>query len=128
MLPATDREVHIRLVNLAKRAANHPRRPSVDEFGQLTYGGRSVFLSPIDNRLARTLIERFGAVVAEQELIDQVWPEGATNQALRVHVSRLRQRIASLDLTIQCVRHTGYLMAETSTVNPRAVAASASSG
>jgi hypothetical protein len=128
MLPATDREVHIRLVNLAKRAANHPRRPSVDEFGQLKYGARSVFLSPIDNRLARALIENFGAVVAEPELIDQVWPEGATNQALRVHFSRLRQRIASLDLTIQCVRHAGYLMAESGTVNPGAVAASASSG
>jgi hypothetical protein len=128
MLPATDRELQIRLVNLARRAARHPRRPSVEEFGQLKYGGRSVFLSPIDNRLARALIDNFGAVVAEQALIDHVWPEGATNQALRVHVSRLRQRISSLDLTIQCVRHAGYLMAETGTVNPGAVAASESSG
>jgi hypothetical protein len=111
-LPASDREIHIRLVNLAKRAANHPRRPSVDEFGQLSYGGRGVFLSPIDHRLARALVESYGTVVAEQELIEQVWPEGATNQALRVHVSRLRQRIRPLELTIRCVRHTGYVMTE----------------
>jgi len=106
-LPATEREIQIRLVNLARRAANHPRRPVINEFGQLKFGSGFAFLSPIDHRLAEALIERYGTVVEEQELLDFVWPEGATNQALRVHVSRLRQKLLPLELTIRCVRHAG---------------------
>src|SRR5262245_35703066 len=76
-LPATDLEIRTRMLGLARRAAHHSPLPSVDDLGQLSYRGRSTFLSPIDQRLASTLIERYGAVVAEQELVDRVWPEGA---------------------------------------------------
>lgn len=111
-LPATDVEIRTRLVGLAKRAAHHSPRPQVDELGQCTHRGRSVFVSQIDQRLAQALVEHFGSVVTEQQLIARVWPEGATNQALRVHVSRLRQRVEPIGLSITCVRGTGYVMTE----------------
>jgi DNA-binding response OmpR family regulator len=111
-LPAGDAEIRARMLGLAHRAANHFRVPNVDELGHLSHRGRSVFLSPIDQRLAHALIERFGEVVAEPDLIEAVWPEGATNQALRVHVSRLRQRIAPTGLQVKCVRSSGYVMTD----------------
>ena len=111
-LPATDAEIRARMLGLAQRAAHHNRVPRVDDLGHLSHRGRSVFLSPIDQRLAHALIERFGEVVAEPALIEAVWPEGATNQALRVHVSRLRQRIAPIGLNVKCVRSSGYVMTD----------------
>jgi hypothetical protein len=113
-LPASDLEIETRLVNLAKRAANHPRHPTIDDVGRLEYRGRSLFLSPLDQQLAQVLVENFGAIVDEQELINKVWPGGARNQVLRVHVSRLRQRLSPLELTIKCVRNAGYLIQEAS--------------
>jgi two-component system OmpR family response regulator len=112
MLPASDVELQTRLANLAKRAASHPRPPAIDDFGHLTYRSGSLFLSRIDQRLAQALIENFGHVVAEAELIETVWSDGATNQVLRVHVSRLRQRLKPLGLTIKCARSAGYALAE----------------
>jgi hypothetical protein len=112
-LPANDVELQARLANLAKRAASHPRPPAIDDFGQLVHRGNSLFLSPIDQRLAQTLVESFGGIVADKTLIETVWPAGGTNQVLRVHVSRLRQRLKPLGLTIKCARNAGYVMAET---------------
>lgn len=118
-LPASDIELQTRLANLAKRAASHPRPPAIDAFGQLTHRGGSLFLSPIDQRLAQALVEKFGGIVAEAELIETVWPDGATNQVLRVHVSRLRQRLKPLGLTIKCARNAGYVMAEATRLESR---------
>ena len=111
-LPADEAEIRIRMLGLARRAAHHSPRPAVDPLGHLSHRGHSVFLSPIDQRLAHALIERFGEVVAERDLIQAVWPEGATNQALRVHVSRLRQRIDPVGLKVKCVRSSGYVMTD----------------
>jgi len=112
VLPATDVEIQTRLINLARRAARHSRRPTVDHLGQVTHRGRSVFLPPTDQRVMQALVENFGAIVTEPELIEKVWPDGATNQVLRAHVSRLRHRLAPIDLTIKCVRKAGYVIAE----------------
>ena len=122
VLPASDAEVEARLVNLARRAEHHPRPPTIDAFGQLTYRGRSRFLSPVEQRLAQTLIDNFGVIVGEQDLREKVWPDGATEQRLRVHVSRLRRRLLPIDLTIKCVRKTGYLIAGSATLEPGAEA------
>jgi DNA-binding response OmpR family regulator len=111
VLPASDAEVEARLINLARRAEHHPRPPTIDAFGQLTYRGRSRFLSPVEQRLAQTLIDSFGVIVGERDLRTKVWSDGATEQRLRVHVSRLRRRLSPIDLTIKCVRNAGYLMA-----------------
>jgi hypothetical protein len=111
-LPASDLEVQTRLATLAARAARHPSRPTLDPFGQLTYCGRSLFLSPTDEHIVRTLVERFGEVVEDDELLERVWPNGGASQTLRVHISRLRRRVAPLGLTLTCVRGAGYILAD----------------
>ena len=101
---------------LEHRASKHPARPTVDEYGQIAHRGRALFLSPLDQRIARLLVECFGAVVHDNELLDQVWPVGGSSQALRVHVSKLRRRVAAIGLTITSVRNVGYVMRELSDV------------
>jgi hypothetical protein len=109
-MPATDADVLARLHALEERLTNHPQLPTIDQYGELIYRQGSVFLSPIEQRLGQTLIERLGDVISDDELCTTVWPAGANTQSLRVVVSRLRSRIAPLGLTIECVRDVGYVM------------------
>jgi hypothetical protein len=111
-LPADDVDVRARVVSLSRRAAHHPIVPVVDEHGQLTHRGLAVFLSPLEHRLVVPLIENFGHGVADEELVDGAWPEGGGEQVLRVHVSRLRRRIAPLGLSVVSIRGFGYLLRE----------------
>jgi hypothetical protein len=111
-LGASDMEIQARLSALATRAANHPGRASVNEFGQLSYRGRSLFLSPTDQRIIEALVEHFGEVVEDDDLLASTWPDGGNTQVLRVHISRLRRRVRPLGLGITSVRGTGYLITE----------------
>lgn len=107
-LPADDQDVRARLEALSMRAAHHPAVPELDGFGQLSFAGRRVFLSLIDERVARVLVESFDRVVAEDRLLYDVWPDGGKTNKVRVHISRLRKRLLPLDLEITAVRHHGY--------------------
>jgi two-component system OmpR family response regulator len=109
-LPVDDASLRARLVALAAHAQRHPTVPALDEHGQLSHRGETVFLSMTDQRIAEALIEQFGRVVSEEELLERVQPESRNDQTLRVNVSRLRRRIAPLGLAITCVRGHGYLM------------------
>jgi len=111
-LPADDADVRARVVSLSRRAAHHPVVPAVDELGQLTHRGVAVFLSPLEHRLVVPLIENFGHGVADDVLVHEAWPEGGGEKVLRVHVSRLRRRIAPLGLTVVSIRGFGYLLRE----------------
>jgi len=111
-LPADDEDLRARLVALAERAARHPSRPVVDGYGQLSYRGTTVFLSSVDEQITKILVENFGHPVPAEGLIPRVWPQHGTNENLRVHISRLRHRIAPLGLTITNVKSHGYVMRE----------------
>jgi hypothetical protein len=111
-LPADDQDVHARLTALVERASRHPTAPIIDEYGGITYRGTTVFLSCIDERIAKILIERLGHPVPAEELISRVWAEDGTNETLRVHVTRLRHRLAPLALMITNIRGHGYVLAE----------------
>lgn len=111
-LPADDADVRARLTTLTRRAEHHPTRPVVDEFGQLSYRGMRLFLSPIDQRIVETLLAHYDDVVHEDEL-RRDWPGRGGNGTLRVHVSRLRRRLDPLGLTITSVRNVGYMLAAT---------------
>jgi len=115
-LPADDADVRARVRALERRAANHPARISIEDSGQLTYRDRTVYLSPLEQRIAQVLIDRFRTIVDDQELINQVWPNGASSVALRVHLSRLRNHLAPLGLAITGVRNQGHVMHETTDV------------
>jgi two-component system, OmpR family, response regulator len=111
-LPADDEDVRVRVTALAERAARHPTAPVVDDYGQVSHERRTVFLPPIEQRVAKVLIGNFGHPVLTEELTSCVWAQGGSNLALRVHVSRLRHRLAPLGLTITNIRRCGYLMRE----------------
>lgn len=113
-LPADDCDVRARLLSLSRRAARHPMLPTLDDVGQLTHRGASVFLSPVDQRVAAVLVESFGTAVRDCDLARRAWPAGSSEQTLRVHISRLRRRLAQLGLTITSVRNVGYVMHEES--------------
>ncbi len=109
-LPADDADVRARLIALARRAEHHPRRPTLDDHGQLERNGACVILSPLEHQIAAPLIEHFGDAVSDDVLIASAWHEGGNEDTLRVHVSRLRRRLAPVGLKIVSVRAYGYVM------------------
>ena len=76
-LPVDDASLRARLVALAAHARRHPMVPSLDEHGQLSHRGETVFLSITDQRIAQVLIENFGHVVSEETLLERARPDGA---------------------------------------------------
>jgi hypothetical protein len=112
-LPATDDDIVERLTSLHARSHTHPPAPIIDDWGQVSFRDHSVFLSPLEHALMQTFAHTFKTAVREAELMRCAWPDGdGSSNGLRVHVSRLRKRIAPLNLTITTIRGYGYLMTE----------------
>jgi two-component system, OmpR family, response regulator len=110
-LPSDDRDIRARLNGLRRRAEDAIGVPSVDRHGRLLFRRSWVQLSPIEERLARLLIEAGEAVVAEDQLLDRGWPSGRpSSNALRVHLHRLRRRVGPLGLEIRNVRSDGWIL------------------
>jgi DNA-binding response OmpR family regulator len=110
-LPVGSDELELRLTTLRARAARQPAAPAIDDSGLLRVRGSFVTLTPLEERLTRPLLTKFGAVVAADTLIDAGWPNGLTNpRALKVHISRLRPKLIPLGLAITPVRGRGYIL------------------
>jgi biotin operon repressor len=122
-LPADDVDLRARLTALAQRAARHPTAPVVEEHGCVSHRGGTVFLPPVDEQVARALIEHLGHPVSPEELRARAWSGGGSDTALRVHISRLRRRLAPLGLTISSVRRRGYLIRDAEPVDETSAAA-----
>ena len=108
-LPAEDAEVRARLASLASRAARHPVRPTVDTHGRLKHRDAVVHLSPVEHQLAALLVAQLESSVSNEDLIQSAHLEGVES-TLRVHVSRLRRRLASVGLTVTSVYGYGYVL------------------
>jgi len=112
--PSPDTDMRARLDTLAVRSASNGTAsvpPSVDDDGVARYLGGWVSLPPVEARLTRLLLDRFGAVVSREALAKAGWPDGAPGRnALDVHVLRLRRRLAEIGLAIRTVRSRGYLL------------------
>jgi hypothetical protein len=107
--PEIDRRA--RSAALSARAAHHGPRPALDGEGVLRYRDRWACLSPVEHRLAASLVERFGAVVGRDSLSRRAWPDGVPSRnALDVHMLRLRRRLDPLGLEVRTVRARGYLL------------------
>lgn len=113
-VPASESDVRARVAGLEARARLHRAdtdRPEVDGDGVLRYANQWVALPPVEARLTRPLVERFGTVVGRDILTKVAWPEGApVRNVLDVHMLRLRRRVAPLGVTITTVRSRGYLL------------------
>jgi DNA-binding response OmpR family regulator len=122
-LPADDVDMRARLTALAERAARHPSVPVFEDYGCLSHRGATVFLPPVDEQVARALVEHIGKPVPVDELRARAWPDGGSDTALRVHISRLRRRLSPLGLAITSVRNRGYLIRDAGAVDPTTAAA-----
>jgi hypothetical protein len=111
-IPTPDPDVRARLDTLALRWRSlAPRRPSLDGDGVVRFGGAWVSLPPVETRITRLLLDRFGAVVSRDALARAGWPDAAPGRnALDVHVLRLRRRLVPVGLAIRTVRSRGYLL------------------
>ena len=114
-VPADDLDVRFRVDALAGRAARHvTETPDLDPDGVLRFSSAWVSLPPVEARLARALVDKYGAVVGRDALARAGWGEGAPGRnALDVHVLRLRRRLATVGLSIKTVRSRGYLLEPT---------------
>jgi hypothetical protein len=112
-LPSDERDIDARMHGLRARAsASAPaNRPELDGKGRLLRGGEWVPLSPTEEQLCTLLIDAFGEVVADTTLIATAWPQGTgTPTGLRLQMTRLRRRIADLQLEVRSVRGKGYVL------------------
>jgi len=113
-LPADERDVAARILLLTRRVDPPPERPRVDANGRLLFRNAWVALSPTEARLASVLAENFEQVVPESELGRRGWPAGPwQTSALRVHLTRLRQRLAPLGLEVRGIRLQGFILQTT---------------
>jgi DNA-binding response OmpR family regulator len=111
-VPASTADVAARCRCLVRRASTQRRALHLDHFGRLHRDGRWLLIqSPIERRLLAHLLLHPGAVVGYGQLIEVGWDgDGATANALRVHVARLNRRIVTLDLAIRGIREIGYVL------------------
>ncbi len=109
-LPVDEGDIRVRVDTLARRA-EQLLVPSIDSDDVVHYDGTLAPLSPVEARLARSLVERFRSVVSRSDLTRAAWGGDAPGRnALDVHVSRLRRRLDRAGLKIQTVRSRGYLL------------------
>jgi DNA-binding response OmpR family regulator len=111
-IPAPETDVRARLDTLMLRARRQaPTLPTIDDDGVVRHDGAWVSLPPVEARITRMLLDRFGAVVSREVLSRAGWPDGAPGRnALDVHVLRLRRRLTAVGLAIRTVRSRGYLL------------------
>lgn len=113
-VPAAEADVAARVAALVERGRLHlSALPTIDDDGVLHFGSSWVALPPVELRLTRSLVERFGAVVGREAITKAGWPSGAPQRnALDVHILRLRRRLAPVGLAIRTIRSRGYLLEE----------------
>lgn len=112
-LPAPPDDVRARVLGLLRRVeSREANRPRIDDEGVVRHGDAWTALPPVEARLARTMLDRLGAVVSRPSLERAGWPDGTpARNRLDVHVHRLRRRLVDMSLEIRTVRARGYLLA-----------------
>ena len=84
--------------------------PSIGPGGLLTFRNRSVFLSEHNALLAIVFVYYFGSLLTDLELLDRVWPEGATRSTVRMCLRQLDRQLATIGLTIADVGEHSHVM------------------
>lgn len=113
--PAEASDISARLQGLRQRAARRPSpRPVLTDDGLLRAGGSWVALSRTEQRIAQSLVARFGELVPMPALAESLGD--GTNTRLTTCIARLRRRIEPLGLIVRSVRLRGYLMTYASAI------------
>jgi len=74
--------------------------PSLGPRGQLTYRHRTICLSERNAMLASVFVYHFEEELTDLELLDRIWPDGATRFTVRMCLRQLDRRLARVGLTI----------------------------
>jgi DNA-binding response OmpR family regulator len=111
-VPADEVDLHVRVETLDRRArAIEPIPPELDQDDVIRVNGAWVALPPVEAKLTRALLDRYGRVVGRDALHAAAWPTGLPRRnVLDVHVLRLRRRLEPLGLIIRTVRGRGYVL------------------
>ena len=111
--PVDETEMHARLEALRLRVRCHRIAvPELDEEGFLRFASRQVYLPPVEARLARALLDRFGRVVGATSLMRAGWPgQPPSRGKLDVRIHRLRRRLVPIGLVVTTVRQRGWMLA-----------------
>jgi DNA-binding response OmpR family regulator len=81
---------------------------------EVTAGGESVILTPLEFRLLQTLLERPGRIQTRETLLSDVWGIDAEIETRTVdtHIKRLRQKLGPSGEFIETIRGIGYRFME----------------
>lgn len=83
----------------------------LDEFGVLRCGDAWISLSPTQEAIMRSLLDRLGEAVGRQQLAATIWPDSAPDShAIDVHIHKLRPRLQDLGLVIHTLRGRGFML------------------
>ncbi|MFF4116881.1 helix-turn-helix domain-containing protein [Streptomyces sp. NPDC001714] len=109
--PVSRADFAARVAALRARAGTH-RIPALDQDGLLRYGTRMVPVSPTQMNLLQPLVERYGTLVARHELIALLRDRRGTasQNALDLHIMRIRRKVVSLGLRVRTASGRGYLL------------------
>ncbi|MGW0605924.1 winged helix-turn-helix domain-containing protein [Streptomyces sp. NPDC002644] len=109
--PITREDFAVRVEALRARAGTHSA-PLLDQDGLLRYGTQVVAVSPTETYLLRPLVQRFGSLVAREELLGLLSARSGTasRNALDLHVMRIRRRLLPLGLRLRTASRRGYLL------------------
>ncbi len=82
--------------------------------GQLLFAGKQFDLTKKETIILQTLIARAGRVVSKRQLIDQLsdFVDESSDNAVEVHIHRLRKKLETADVFINTVRGFGYVLEE----------------
>lgn len=116
-VPSSAADITARIEALRSRveATDDGQRPVLGEDGVIRFGSQRVSLSPLEGRLVAAFLERPGAVIPRQHLLEAGWGgvaigAGPSRNALDTQVLRLRRRLRPLGLTVRTIRARGYVL------------------
>lgn len=86
--------------------------------GIVTRLGKTIRLTKIEGALFAALYRHRSETLTMDRLVSSAWPDPvnepeASEQAVRVHVYRLRQKIKPLHIEIRTEWHRGYMLVDT---------------
>jgi hypothetical protein len=84
--------------------------PIMGPRGLLSYRNHTVYLSERNAVLAGVFVYHFGAELSDVELLERVWPDGATRHTLRWQLRRLERRLGRVGLTIFDTGYRSYAL------------------
>ncbi|MFI1731884.1 helix-turn-helix domain-containing protein [Streptomyces acidicola] len=109
--PVSRADFAARVAALRAKAGTQ-RIPVLDQDGLLHYDSQVVPMSPTEMELLQPLVERFGCLVARHELIALLSAHRgrASQNALDLHIMRIRRKVLSVGLRIRTASGRGYLL------------------